>query len=113
MLERNRGALPRWSADRFVLVRALARPRPAGARAVLLSAAPGLTLAWLPRAQCDKIALHHGKRCVLWDDDAAGFCLWMHWDWAANRPATVDHADKRRRVRSARPRVRRAPPELT
>ena len=72
-----------------------------------------LTFSWLPRAQCDKIALYNGKRCILWDDDAAGFCLWMHWDWAANRPATVDPDDKRRHVRSVRLRVRRAPPELT
>jgi len=49
-------------------------------------------------SQCDKLALHHGKRCILWDDDGSGFCLWLHWDWAANRPATVDPDDKRRRA---------------
>ena len=61
------------------------------------------------RAQCDKLALHHGKRCVLWDDDGGGFCLWLNWDWAANRPATVDPDDKRRRVCSFRKRAPHAP----
>ncbi len=50
------------------------------------------------RAQCDKLALLHGKRCILWDDECNGFCLWLNWDWAANRPATIDPDDKRRRV---------------
>ena len=33
---------------------------------------------------------------MLWDDAGSGFCLWLHWDWAANRPAKVDPADPRR-----------------
>jgi hypothetical protein len=33
------------------------------------------------------IALHTGKRCILWDDEGAGFCLWLRWDWASNTPA--------------------------
>jgi hypothetical protein len=46
--------------------------------------------------QCDKLALHHGKRCILWDDEGSGFCLWLNWDWAANRPAKVHPTDERR-----------------
>jgi hypothetical protein len=91
----------------------LARARLEAARALVVRTSLDLITAWLLRAQCDKMALHHGKRCILWDDDASGFYLWMHWDWAANRPAKVDPDDKRRRVRSVRPRVVRCAPGLT
>eukprot|EP00242_Pyramimonas_sp_CCMP2087_P010479 CAMPEP_0198217816 /NCGR_PEP_ID=MMETSP1445-20131203/65970_1 /TAXON_ID=36898 /ORGANISM="Pyramimonas sp., Strain CCMP2087" /LENGTH=132 /DNA_ID=CAMNT_0043894633 /DNA_START=151 /DNA_END=546 /DNA_ORIENTATION=- len=39
------------------------------------------------RLSIDKLALHHGKRMVLWDDAGMGFYLWINWDWSANCPA--------------------------
>jgi hypothetical protein len=72
-----------------VQVRAVARTRAAG----------GPCSNERPRVQCDKLALHHGKRCVLWDDEGSGFCLWINWDWASNSPAVVDPADERRCAR--------------
>ena len=47
-------------------------------------------------SQCDKLALHLGKRCVLWDDDGAGFTLWLRWDWARNQPARIPADDPQR-----------------
>eukprot|EP00240_Pyramimonas_obovata_P008625 CAMPEP_0118923726 /NCGR_PEP_ID=MMETSP1169-20130426/2146_1 /TAXON_ID=36882 /ORGANISM="Pyramimonas obovata, Strain CCMP722" /LENGTH=89 /DNA_ID=CAMNT_0006864755 /DNA_START=108 /DNA_END=374 /DNA_ORIENTATION=+ len=33
------------------------------------------------RLQIDSLALHHGKRMILWDDAETGFFIWMNWDW--------------------------------
>jgi hypothetical protein len=39
------------------------------------------------RERVDAMALGYGKRMVLWDDAAAGFYMWINWDWDSNTPA--------------------------
>ncbi|KAL4423816.1 hypothetical protein ABPG75_001117 [Micractinium tetrahymenae] len=57
----------------------------------MLARAPGRVPGWdlERRMYMDRFCLEHGKRCIMWDDEGAGFYLMMHWDWLANRPAEL------------------------
>ncbi|KAL6776784.1 hypothetical protein ACKKBF_B30895 [Auxenochlorella protothecoides x Auxenochlorella symbiontica] len=37
--------------------------------------------------QMDQHCRLNGLRCIMWDDEAAGFYLLLKWDWVCNRPA--------------------------
>lgn len=41
----------------------------------------------------DAMALAHGKRCIMWDDQGAGFYLLINWDWLQNKPAVASTSD--------------------
>ncbi|KAK9824355.1 hypothetical protein WJX72_009649 [[Myrmecia] bisecta] len=52
---------------------------------------PRRKLAWDEHRiqELDKFALQHGKRCIMWDDEGAGFYMMLNWDWESNKPAKL------------------------
>ncbi|BDA40553.1 hypothetical protein COCOBI_01-2060 [Coccomyxa sp. Obi] len=57
----------------------------------ILTENPGRKPRWSDERlrQMDRIALEQRKRCIMWDDEGAGFYLMMNWDWLRNCPAKM------------------------
>lgn len=55
----------------------------------MMKTMPGRVPNWHPNRlmQLDRFCLEAGKRCIMWDDEGAGFYLMMNWDWLRNQPS--------------------------
>lgn len=67
----------------------------------MLARAPGRVPDWAleRRMQMDRYCLEHSKRCIMWDDDSAGFFLVRHlgkgWPEACLLGSTAGHGRRR------------------
>jgi hypothetical protein len=74
IITQNPGRKPGWSQERLDQVR---WPRASGNSVYLFTAAhwyPCMRL-WGVCMQMDRLALEERKRCIMWDDEGAGFYL--------------------------------------